>query len=139
MVVEFLTERVGYIPGAVNVGVVRAENDRFILIDTGLNDTSGKKAVKAVQELGGSVAAIVTTHAHADHFGANATVSSEPALVSSLRLSTKQSFAIRFCSLHCSMPAPIRHPCCVGGFCWPMRLPWTRCSTAIRWWREGFH
>ena len=64
----------GYIPGAVNVGVVRAENDRFILIDTGLNDTSGKKAVKAIQELGGSVAAIVTTHAHADHFGANATV-----------------------------------------------------------------
>ncbi len=74
MPVEFLTERVGYIPGAVNVGVVRAENNRFILIDTGLNDTSGKKAVKAVQELGGSVAAIVTTHAHADHFGANATV-----------------------------------------------------------------
>jgi glyoxylase-like metal-dependent hydrolase (beta-lactamase superfamily II) len=74
MTVEFLTERVGYIPGAVNVGVVRADNDRFILIDTGLNETSGKKAVKAIQALGGSVAAIVTTHAHADHFGANATV-----------------------------------------------------------------
>ncbi len=74
MTVEFLTERVGYIPGAVNLGVVRAEGDRFILIDTGLNDTSGKKAVKAIQELGGTVAAIVTTHAHADHFGANATV-----------------------------------------------------------------
>jgi glyoxylase-like metal-dependent hydrolase (beta-lactamase superfamily II) len=74
MTVEFLTERVGYIPGAVNVGVVRAAGDRYILIDTGLNDTSGKKAVKAIQELGGTVAAIVTTHAHADHFGANATV-----------------------------------------------------------------
>lgn len=74
MTVEFLTENVGYIPGAVNVGVVRAERDRFILIDTGLNDTSGKKAIKAIQELGGDVAAIVTTHAHADHFGANATV-----------------------------------------------------------------
>ena len=74
MTVEFLTERVGYIPGAVNVGVLRAAGDRFILIDTGLNDTSGKKAVKAIQELGGTVAAIVTTHAHADHFGANATV-----------------------------------------------------------------
>jgi glyoxylase-like metal-dependent hydrolase (beta-lactamase superfamily II) len=74
MTVEFLTDRVGYIPGAVNVGVIRAENDRYLLIDTGLNDTSGKKAVKAIQELGGTVAAIVTTHAHADHFGANATV-----------------------------------------------------------------
>lgn len=74
MAVEFLTERVGYIPGAVNVGVVRAEGDRYILIDTGLNDTSGKKAVKAIQELNGNIAAIITTHAHADHFGANATV-----------------------------------------------------------------
>ncbi|MCO5221203.1 MAG: MBL fold metallo-hydrolase [Thermomicrobiales bacterium] len=74
MSVEFLTERVGYLPGAVNVGVIRAGQDRFILIDTGLNDTSGKKAVKAVQELGGTVTSIVTTHAHADHFGANATV-----------------------------------------------------------------
>ncbi len=74
MTVEFLTEQVGYIPGAVNVGVLRAAGDRYILIDTGLNDTSGKKAVRAIQELGGSVAAIVTTHAHADHFGANATV-----------------------------------------------------------------
>jgi glyoxylase-like metal-dependent hydrolase (beta-lactamase superfamily II) len=74
MTVEFLTDQVGYIPGAVNVGVIRAECDRFILIDTGLNETSGKKAVRAIQELGGTVAAIVTTHAHADHFGANATV-----------------------------------------------------------------
>jgi glyoxylase-like metal-dependent hydrolase (beta-lactamase superfamily II) len=74
MSVEFLTERVGYIPGAVNVGVLRADGDRFVLIDTGLNDTSGKKAIRAIQELGGTVTAIVTTHAHADHFGANATV-----------------------------------------------------------------
>ena len=74
MTVEFLTDRVGYIPGAVNVGVIRADGERFILIDTGLNDTSGKKAVKAIQELNGTVVAIVTTHAHADHFGANATV-----------------------------------------------------------------
>lgn len=74
MTVEFLTERVGTIPGAVNVGVVRADGDRFILIDTGLNDTSAKKALKAIQELGGTVSSIVTTHAHADHFGGNATV-----------------------------------------------------------------
>ena len=72
MAIEFLTEQVGYIPGAVNVGVIRADGDRYILIDTGLNDTSGKKAVKAIQELGGTIASIVTTHAHADHFGANA-------------------------------------------------------------------
>jgi len=63
MAVEFLTDRVGYIPGAVNVGVVRAADDRYILIDAGLNDTSGKKAVKSIQELGGTVAAIITIYA----------------------------------------------------------------------------
>jgi glyoxylase-like metal-dependent hydrolase (beta-lactamase superfamily II) len=63
------------IPGGVNVGVLRGEGGRCVLIDTGLNDTSGKKAIKAVrEELGGEVVAILTTHAHADHFGANATV-----------------------------------------------------------------
>lgn len=63
------------IPGGVNVGVLRGEGGCCVLIDTGLNETSGKRAVKVVrEELGGEVAAILTTHAHADHFGANATV-----------------------------------------------------------------
>src|SRR5215213_3429990 len=63
------------IPGGVNVGVLRGEGGRCVLIDTGLNDTSAKKAIKAVrEELGGEVVAVFTTHAHADHFGGNATV-----------------------------------------------------------------
>jgi len=63
------------IPGGVNVGVLRGDGGRCVLIDTGLNETSGKKAIKAVrEELDGEVVAILTTHAHADHFGANATV-----------------------------------------------------------------
>jgi len=73
--IEHLTERVAMIPGGVNVGVLRGEGGRCVLIDTGVNDTSGKKAIKAVrEELGGEIAAILATHAHADHFGANATV-----------------------------------------------------------------
>jgi glyoxylase-like metal-dependent hydrolase (beta-lactamase superfamily II) len=40
-----------------------------------LNDTNAKKALKTVREEGGGeVVAILTTHAHADHFGGNATV-----------------------------------------------------------------
>lgn len=70
-----LTERVGFVPGGVNVGVVRGDSGRAILIDTGVNETNGKKALKSVREEAGlEVAAIVTTHGHADHFGANATV-----------------------------------------------------------------
>lgn len=74
MLVE-LSPRVGYVPGGVNVGVLRGEDGRVVLVDTGLNETSGKKALRAVREAGwGEVAAILTTHAHADHFGGNAAV-----------------------------------------------------------------
>ena len=75
MAVEVLTSRVAMIPGGVNVGVLRGEGGRCVLIDTGLHETSAKRALKAVrEELGGEVVAILTTHAHADHFGGNATV-----------------------------------------------------------------
>lgn len=70
-----LSDRVWVLPGGVNIGVLRGSDNQFVLIDTGLNDTSAKKALKAVrEELGGEVAAILTTHAHADHFGGNAAV-----------------------------------------------------------------
>ena len=70
-----LGERVWAIPGGVNIGVLQGEAGQIVLVDTGLNDTSAKKALRVVRdELGGEVAAILTTHAHADHFGGNATV-----------------------------------------------------------------
>jgi glyoxylase-like metal-dependent hydrolase (beta-lactamase superfamily II) len=63
------------LPGGVNIGVVAGDGSSVVLVDTGLNGTSAKKALKAVrEELGAEVAAILTTHAHADHFGGNATV-----------------------------------------------------------------
>lgn len=71
MIVE-LGERVYAVPGGVNIGVVRTPENTAILIDTGINETNGKKVLRAVRdELGLDVAAILTTHAHADHFGAN--------------------------------------------------------------------
>jgi len=70
-----LTERVGYVPGGVNVGVVRGESGNAIMIDTGIGETNGKKALKSIREaLGEEVSAILTTHGHADHFGANMVV-----------------------------------------------------------------
>ena len=75
MAVSELGDRVAAIPGGVNIGVLRGEGGRCVLIDTGLNETSAKKALKAVrEELHGEVVAVITTHAHADHFGGNATV-----------------------------------------------------------------
>ncbi len=75
MAYQALGERVGIVPGGVNVGVVIGESGRAIMIDTGINETNGKKALKSVRdELGADVQAIVTTHGHADHFGENAAV-----------------------------------------------------------------
>jgi glyoxylase-like metal-dependent hydrolase (beta-lactamase superfamily II) len=70
-----LTERVAVVPGGVNVGVVRVDANRCIMVDTGLNETNAKRALKAIRdEWGGEVGAILTTHGHADHFGGNATI-----------------------------------------------------------------
>ena len=70
-----LADRIWVVPGGVNIGVLAADDGRLVLIDTGLNETNAKKALKVVRDqLGGEVAAILTTHAHADHFGGNAAV-----------------------------------------------------------------
>ncbi|HEX5164260.1 MAG TPA: MBL fold metallo-hydrolase, partial [Thermomicrobiales bacterium] len=67
-----LTERVSFAPGGVNIGVIMADDDRAILIDTGLNDSSVRKVLRELDEQGRRVSDIITTHGHADHFGGNA-------------------------------------------------------------------
>lgn len=75
MAIIELTERVAVVPGGVNVGVLRGDGNRCIMVDTGLNETNAKKALRAIrEEWGGRVVAILTTHGHADHFGGNAAV-----------------------------------------------------------------
>jgi glyoxylase-like metal-dependent hydrolase (beta-lactamase superfamily II) len=75
MAIVQLSDLVYVVPGGVNIGVIDAGDHRVLLVDTGLNDASAKKALKSVkEELDGAVVAVLTTHAHADHFGGNATV-----------------------------------------------------------------
>jgi glyoxylase-like metal-dependent hydrolase (beta-lactamase superfamily II) len=70
-----LADRAWVIPGGVNIGVLANDDGQIVLVDTGLNESSAKKALKVVrEELGGDVLAVLTTHAHTDHFGGNATV-----------------------------------------------------------------
>ncbi len=70
---EMLTEGVGFVPGGTNIGVVRVSDSEVFLIDSGLNDTTARKVLRAVRdELHAEPIAIVNTHGHADHFGANA-------------------------------------------------------------------
>jgi glyoxylase-like metal-dependent hydrolase (beta-lactamase superfamily II) len=70
-----LGDRAWVIPGGVNIGVLVNDEEQIVLVDTGLNESSAKKAIKVVrEELGGEIVAVLTTHAHADHFGGNATI-----------------------------------------------------------------
>jgi glyoxylase-like metal-dependent hydrolase (beta-lactamase superfamily II) len=74
-VLERLGERVWVLPGGVNLGLLRGDGDRLVMVDAGLNETAAKRALKAArEELGGEVVAVLTTHGHADHFGGNAAV-----------------------------------------------------------------
>jgi glyoxylase-like metal-dependent hydrolase (beta-lactamase superfamily II) len=76
-----ITENAFYIPGAVNIGVVKIDNG-IILVDTGLDREAGRRILKALEK--GNVVdatntvkevrevkAIINTHSHADHFGGN--------------------------------------------------------------------
>jgi glyoxylase-like metal-dependent hydrolase (beta-lactamase superfamily II) len=70
-----LADQAWVLPGGVNIGVLANEDGQIVLVDTGLNESSAKRALKVVRdELGGEVVAVLTTHAHADHFGGNATI-----------------------------------------------------------------
>lgn len=68
-----LTERVYVLPGGTNIGVVIADDGTAVLIDSGLNDTPARKALRYVrEEFSTEISAIINTHGHADHFGGNA-------------------------------------------------------------------
>lgn len=59
-----------YLPGRTNIGVV-VRDDWCILVDSGLDDDSARKALRTVEREGLRVRYLVNTHSHADHIGGN--------------------------------------------------------------------
>ena len=51
-----------------NMGLLIQEG-QALLIDTGLDGDAGRRALRIIEDLPARLAAIVVTHAHADHFG----------------------------------------------------------------------
>lgn len=66
-----VSENVGYVPGGVNIGVLRKDGNA-VLIDTGLDKDNGRKLLRLLEEEGLTLKAIINTHSHADHNGGNA-------------------------------------------------------------------
>ncbi|MDI3481885.1 MAG: hypothetical protein PWQ97_1540 [Tepidanaerobacteraceae bacterium] len=60
-----------YIPGATNVGVYRFKNGFCALVDTGIENTAGKRILETLETANLKVKYIINTHAHPDHFGAD--------------------------------------------------------------------
>ena len=70
----WLGEHTAYLPGGVNSGIIINDNKEAVIIDTGLDSSSGNKILRALEQEGIKPIAIANTHSHADHFGGNATI-----------------------------------------------------------------
>jgi glyoxylase-like metal-dependent hydrolase (beta-lactamase superfamily II) len=73
MELEQLTEAAYQLRGGSNAGLI-VQDGRAVLVDTGLDRDTAKKILRHVENLKLRVAAIVITHAHADHFGGAALI-----------------------------------------------------------------
>jgi glyoxylase-like metal-dependent hydrolase (beta-lactamase superfamily II) len=65
-----VADNVAYIPGPVNIGVIKASGEA-VVVDTGLDKDSGREIRKTLEEEGLALRAIINTHSHADHYGGN--------------------------------------------------------------------
>ncbi|WP_028309210.1 MBL fold metallo-hydrolase [Desulfitibacter alkalitolerans] len=54
----------------INLGLI-VQDKECIVIDTGLDKTSGQMVYNLINEMGLQLQAIINTHGHADHFGGN--------------------------------------------------------------------
>jgi len=67
----FLSERAAYLPGTNNLGVIVAGGKQAIAIDTGIDKEAARVLRRACEAVGLTLAAVVSTHHHADHVGGN--------------------------------------------------------------------
>ena len=69
MAIIWMNETVGYDPGPVNLGVVRLDRDRVLIVDAGLDKGRAGKLVRLLTAEGLRPYGVLLTHHHADHTG----------------------------------------------------------------------
>lgn len=70
-----LTRSAYHLRGGANAGLI-VHDGRGVLVDTGLDRDTARKILRHIEGLKVQLAAVVITHAHADHFGGAATIRS---------------------------------------------------------------
>ena len=68
-----LTDTAYHLRGGANAGLI-LHDGRAVLVDTGLDRDTAKKILRHIESLKITLAAVVITHAHADHCGGAATI-----------------------------------------------------------------
>ncbi|MGC8606957.1 MAG: MBL fold metallo-hydrolase [Vulcanisaeta sp.] len=69
-----LSDNVYVVPGRTNAGVLVIDNNECVIVDTGIDEDSGRRILNAIKPLNLMVRAIINTHHHADHIGGNALI-----------------------------------------------------------------
>jgi glyoxylase-like metal-dependent hydrolase (beta-lactamase superfamily II) len=68
-----LTDRIAYLPGGTNIGLIDGEGGA-VLVDAGNDKDSARRIQKAVQAYGRALCAAILTHSNADHSGGAASL-----------------------------------------------------------------
>lgn len=63
-----LTDDTFHLQSGSNMGLV-VRDGQGLLVDAGLDDDAGRRALRVIEDQGVDLIAVVVTHAHADHFG----------------------------------------------------------------------
>lgn len=70
-----LSDNVYVVLGRTNAGVLVIDNSECVIVDTGIDEDSGRRILNAIKPpLNLRVRAIINTHHHADHIGGNALI-----------------------------------------------------------------
>jgi len=71
MILDKINGNTNYIKGATNIGVYTYKNKNSMLIDTGYNNSQGRRIDGVLQENKLHPKFIINTHSHLDHIGGN--------------------------------------------------------------------
>ncbi len=64
-----LAPSIYHLQSGANMGVLADSDGRALLIDTGLDEDAGRRIKNALAKLNLTLAAVILTHGHSDHFG----------------------------------------------------------------------